>query len=104
MKPTPAHAPENSPEDDLREIADNLADMTDPTAIQQFFAEILTPRERSDLASRWRLMKLLLDGRTQRSIAAELGLSLCKITRGSRELKRPNSICRKLILKDSDKS
>ena len=46
-------------------------------------------------------MKLLLAGRTQRSIAAELGLSLCKITRGSRELKSPNSICRKLILKDS---
>lgn len=104
MKPTPAHAPEKSPEDDLREIADNLADMTDPAAIQQFFAEILTPRERSDLASRWRLMKLLLAGHTQRSIAAELGLSLCKITRGSRELKRPNSICRKLILKDSDQS
>ena len=103
MKPTHAHVQDNSHEDDLREIADRLADMTDPAAIRQFFAEILTPRERSDLASRWRLMKLLLAGRTQRSIAGELGLSLCKITRGSRELKRPNSICRTLILKDSDK-
>ena len=104
MKPTPDHAPERSPEDDLREIADHLAAMTDATAIQQFFAEILTPRERSDLASRWRLMKLLLAGRTQRSIAAELGLSLCKITRGSRELKRQDSICRQLILKESERS
>ena len=103
MKPPPAQAPDIGPEDDLNEIADHLADMADPTAIRQFFSEILTPRERSDLASRWRLMKLLLAGRTQRSIAAELGLSLCKITRGSRELKRSDSICRKLILKDSDK-
>lgn len=99
MKPFPAHSPETSPEDDLNEIADHLADIADPTAIRQFFAEILTPRERSDIASRWRLMKLLLAGRTQRSIAAELGLSLCKITRGSRELKRPDSICRQLITK-----
>ncbi len=103
MKPTPAHAPAITPEDDLREIANALAAINDPTDIRQFFAEILTPRERSDLASRWRLMKLLLAGRTQRSIAAELGLSLCKITRGSRELKHENSICRKLILKDSEK-
>ena len=103
MKPQPAHLPDkNREDDDLKEIADRLVEMTDATAIRQFFAEILTPRERSDLASRWRLMKLLLAGRTQRSIAAELGLSLCKITRGSRELKRQESICRKLILKDSD--
>ena len=71
--------------------------MGDAGDIRRFFDEILTPRERSDLASRWRLMKLLLAGHTQRAIAAELGLSLCKITRGSRELKRPGSICKKLL-------
>ena len=97
MKKTTLQQTSSRNEDDLREIASHLADMGDSGDIRRFFDEILTPRERSDLASRWRLMKLLLDGRTQRSIAAELGLSLCKITRGSRELKRPGSICKKLL-------
>lgn len=101
MRKNNANPPPVRSEDDLREIARHLADMADPGEIRRLFDEILTPRERSDLASRWRLMKLLLAGRTQRSIASELRLSLCKITRGSRELKKPGSVCKALLLQDS---
>lgn len=48
---------------------------------------ILTPRERKAIGLRWRLVTMLAEGMTQRAIANRLGISLCKITRGARELK-----------------
>lgn len=48
---------------------------------------ILTPREREEIALRWQLVLLLAQGYSQRTVAAQLGISLCKITRGARELK-----------------
>ncbi|NLK61659.1 MAG: transcriptional regulator, partial [Treponema sp.] len=36
-------------------------------------------------------------GTTQREIAKKMGLSLCKITRGSRELKKEDSPFKKMI-------
>lgn len=65
--------------------------------MQRFLNEILTPAERRDLALRWRLMKLLHAGVPQRKVAARLGVSLCKITRGSRVLRRPGSVSRRLL-------
>ncbi len=43
------------------------------------------------MAKRWALVKELSHGTAQRRIAEDLGLSLCKITRGSRELKKEGS-------------
>jgi len=42
-------------------------------------------------------VKRLDRGQSQRAIAAELGLSLCKITRGSRVLKQPDSALRAFL-------
>ena len=97
MKRTASPLQSARTEENLREFSERLAGLDNPADVRRLLDEILTPRERSDLASRWCLMKLLLSGRTQRSIAHELRLSLCKITRGSRELKRPDSICKKLL-------
>ncbi len=47
---------------------------------------LLTPGEIREIVSRWRLITLLLEGKPQREIAAELGVSLGKISRGSRLL------------------
>ena len=41
--------------------------------------------------------QLLDEGVTQRAIAERLGVSLCKITRGSRFLKDPESVVRKIL-------
>ena len=49
------------------------------------------------VTKRWELVKLIDDGMSQRNIAKELGLSLCKITRGSRELKKENSAFKRMI-------
>ena len=76
MRRTAPNRPSPETEDDLGDIAGALAAMDDARRIRRFLDEILTPRERIDLASRWRLLRRLVEGRTQRSIAAELGLSL----------------------------
>ena len=69
--------------------------------MQKLFEELFTQREKYDFALRWRLMKELHQGKTQRDIASELGISLCKITRGSKILKQDDSQFGK-ILKERD--
>ncbi len=76
------------------ELAGILARMSDSALIEEFLLELFTPAERQDIASRWELVKRLDQGASQRKIAADLGLSLCKITRGSRELKKEGSAFR----------
>lgn len=75
----------------LREIALALAHTRDEGLIERFLDSILTKSETEEVAKRWELVRLIAEGHSQRTIAKELGLSLCKITRGSRELKKENS-------------
>ncbi len=83
--------------DKLQEIVRRLVEIDDPDLLERFFRQILTPKEVQDLSSRWELVKLLKEGISQREIARSLHLSLCKITRGARELKKPNSALREVI-------
>jgi TrpR family trp operon transcriptional repressor len=71
----------------LRELAAELACSGDAEEVYEVLFALLTPREREGIALRWQLVCLLEKGATQRAIAAQLGVSLCKITRGSHELK-----------------
>jgi TrpR family trp operon transcriptional repressor len=75
----------------LEELSGALARSADQELIAEFLKAILTEYELGEVTSRWALVKLLSEGVTQRAIARDLGLSLCKITRGSRELKRQDS-------------
>ena len=72
----------------LANICMVLCDIGDLDQMQEFLTEMLTPSERRDLALRWELMRQLKKGIPQRQIAAELGISLCKITRGAKILKQ----------------
>gem|GEM_PF-643929 len=75
----------------VRSVAGVLAGLKDGALTGQFLGALLTPRELSRLDLRWRLVCLLAAGVPQREIAKKLGVSLCKITRGSRELRtRPD--------------
>jgi len=69
----------------------------DAALIENFLYSLLTPSEADEMAKRWALVKRLAEGQAQRRIAEELGLSLCKITRGSRELKKDGSAFRILL-------
>ena len=81
----------------IKQICDLLASTNDSNEINLLLNSFFTPAEIADLDSRWEILKRLNRGDTQRSIANELHLGLCKITRGSKELKKPNSILKKII-------
>lgn len=55
--------------------------------IQKFLEDLLSPHELSELHDRWEIVKALLEGKTQRKIRDELGVSISKITRGSTTIK-----------------
>ena len=81
----------------LTELAQLLVKTKDPRLAEEALSALLTPSEARDLSARWELVKRLEEGETQRKIAKDMGLSLCKITRGSRELKKPGSALKALL-------
>ncbi|MBQ9238107.1 MAG: transcriptional regulator [Treponema sp.] len=81
----------------FRECCALLAETNDEQLIFDFFTCICTPAERNDIGKRWLLVKELDRGTPQRDIASRFGMSLCKITRGSRELNKPNSAFQKML-------
>lgn len=85
-------------EENLKEIAAALAQMQSADEIRRFIGEIWTESECRDIALRWLLMKLLAEGVPQRTIARELGVSLCKITRGSKYMKDDTSVFRRVVM------
>lgn len=83
--------------DERNRLAEAFAGLSDPDRMSDFFAEIFTPAEIDDLVLRWRLLEMLHQGYSQREIAAELGISLCKITRGSRVLRSGDSVTESIL-------
>jgi TrpR family trp operon transcriptional repressor len=83
----------------LQEMSKVLAHTQDPELIQDFLLSLHTESEIDEIAKRWELVKLLDEGMSQRQIAKKLGLSLCKITRGSKELKKENSSFAEMIMR-----
>ena len=84
-------------EENLAELALALAKTQDTLLIKAFLRRLLTPAETADIAARWALVKALEQKTPQREIAKTLGLSLCKITRGSREMKNPDQAFQKML-------
>jgi TrpR family trp operon transcriptional repressor len=83
-------------EENLTELARTLAKTGDSGFIKDLLRCLLTPAETADIAARWALVKALKQKTPQRQIARDLGISLCKIVRGSRELKKPGSAFQKI--------
>ena len=79
------------------ELIDIFAQTNDYKDMEVLFQEIFTPSEISTLTLRWQLLKDLFEGKTQRKIATERKISLCKITRGSKILKTKGSYLRKVL-------
>ena len=90
-------AKETELKDSFREICELVARTTDASEIYDFFDCLFTPSEKKDFARRWLLVKEIDKGTTQREIARRLGMSLCKITRGSRELSKEDSAFRTML-------
>jgi len=79
------------------EMTSVLASVDDQGLVKAFLTSLLTPSERLDIAARWELVNRIDLGETQRRVASELGVSLCKITRGSKELKKPDSAFKAML-------
>lgn len=74
-----------------RDLLHILASVEDAEEMEALFTELFTASELADLSLRWKLLKDLYSGMTQRKIAEKYGISLCKITRGSKILKQKDS-------------
>lgn len=81
----------------LEDLIKIFANTADEAQMHKLFEEVFTPSEQKDFALRWNLMKDLYRGIPQREIAANHGISLCKITRGSKILKQKDSYCRRIL-------
>lgn len=79
------------------QLLDVILSIKNKNELESFFEEIFTPAELSDLSLRWKLLKDLHAGMTQRKIAEKYGISLCKITRGSKVLKKEGSVALKVL-------
>lgn len=78
-------------------VATVLAAIDSPLEMRHFLKELLTPGEVRDITLRWKLLELLADGLSQRKIADELKISLCKITRGSKILKQKGAVTSRVL-------
>lgn len=89
---------------DLNELIEVFARTDSFDEMQKLFEELFTMKEKYDFALRWRLLKDLKAGLPQREIAQNLGISLCKITRGSKILKDEKSIIRNILEEREDET
>jgi len=85
------------PPPQLDGLSELLARAASSGNLPALLGELCTPRELHDLALRLRLLHMLCDGVSQRKISAALGVSLCKVTRGSRILKNPGSVVKQFL-------
>lgn len=84
-------------EDNLSEIIEIFSSTTDKREMRSLFEDVFTDAEREDIAKRWYIFKELYKGTPQRRIAKDMEVSLCKITRGSKTLKRDDSVIKRVL-------
>ena len=80
-----------------KELIQIISGISNEREIEGLLSELLTTQEMKNLTMRWQILKELYLGEPQRAIAARHRISLCKITRGSKILKKKNSITGTLI-------
>ena len=84
----------------MKELAKIIKKIKSESEIEAFLNELLTESELNTLSKRWCILNMLNNGCTQRSIASELKVSLCKVTRGAKIIKDKDSIIRKYLIKE----
>jgi TrpR family transcriptional regulator, trp operon repressor len=73
------------------------AEIKDNKDLDAWFDLFFTEEEKKALAHRYLIVQALLENKTQRQIAAELKVSIAKITRGSHSLKILNATFKKRL-------
>lgn len=91
----------NYKNESFEELVQIFTDITDKKFMKEFMECLFTNAEREDISNRWILVKEIDKGTTQREIAKKYNMSLCKITRGSKELNKKDSAFRTVLEKYS---
>ncbi len=71
----------------LQELYALIASIDSTEEAETLLQDLLTPSEVESLAERWQEIQMLAAGMTQRDVAKKLGISISKVTRGSRMLR-----------------
>ena len=85
--------------ENIKELSKIINNIKTENEAYSFLNEILTESELDVLSKRWRILKMLNEGCTQRDIAKRLNVSLCKVTRGAKILKNDKSVVKKYLMK-----
>jgi TrpR family transcriptional regulator, trp operon repressor len=85
-----------------RELLDVISGIKDKDELAQLFKDLFTPAELDDLTLRWKLLKDLHQKIPQRKIAEKYSISLCKITRGSKVLKKKECVVSNILKQLND--
>lgn len=86
--------------ENIEQISKIISKMNE-VEVNGFLSELLTDSELSVLSKRWRILNMLSQGATQREIAKELQVSLCKVTRGAKIIKKQDAIVNKFLIKEN---
>lgn len=81
----------------IKELAEAIISIKDIGLAEAFLHNILTPAELEEISKRLQIVKLLLDGVSQREVAKKLGVSMGTVSRGSRELKYGDNGFKKIL-------
>lgn len=79
------------------DILSVVSSIDDKNELRKLFDDLFTDAEIADFVLRWLLMDDLKRGKSQRDIAKNRNISLCKITRGSKMLKKKDGFMRALL-------
>lgn len=63
-----------------------ICSIRDKQMLEDFLYGVTTDKERAEIAARIEIVKRLIDGQPQQKIAADLGVGVATVTRGSKEL------------------
>ncbi len=74
-----------------------FAETNNKEEMKDLFSDLFTDAERKDFTIRWKLMNDLYQHIPQREIASNLKISLCRITRGSKMLKKEDGYVRRKL-------
>lgn len=92
-----SEAKEKEAKEAFEDIISVFCSVNDPEEMKALFDDLFTSSEMKDMVNRWLLMNDLYKGKPQREIADERKLSLCKITRGSKMLKKEGGFMHRLL-------
>ncbi len=76
----------NVQEIQIQELAEAFHSLNSKQDLVEFLRGILTPKELQEMSLRLQIVKKLKKGEPQRKIAADLGVGIATITRGSKEI------------------